>query len=632
MLQIFRYLEKNHLNIYLLGFLFYFLRSVFPPFKYLFVVFAFLSLVLFLVRDLPRTNLSFLKNLVLPLFLAAFIFIGLLNSQIFYSLAVKEAFNAVIVLFYALLFSLHFKAFNTRFFKWITLSLLFIGGIAIIRFLLLIKGVAIPYSEYFFSSTSDKFSLVSDSNFYSLFFIIGICLSFYLRSRTKISAFYYYFSTAIFLINISLCFSRRGYISLLSVILLLPLALLINKDNIRAALVSFYSLVGVWIFLSVLSIYAFRFQIYKFDVRTSFISNNLYKLNSILDEDEKKIDFNKILWERVSNEFWSKYEAEENNLYYNGSFKYDLEFWSYYNSSNDSITHKIKSEGNDKYLEISHLNGNSFFLQLVYYGRPIYFHKNVKYKLSFDLRVIQGEGVPIRVGWWVIDKGKRISNLPFRLTELSDGWMNCEVEHVFKEDHINPKGFINGQKGGTIINIRDISLTTVDSIPAFVFSDQVPELYANAAGNEDSNTLFNRRGEMWQYALQLWSKEYSVIQKIFGKGFDYLPLYGEKFNDDSDNYTYPHNPIISAFLYSGLIGGFFYVIFLLIVFWLYWIYRKDLFLVFLMYVLTFIFSMFSGNSHFSVHLFALLSFMPFIYTYSIKHKKENRVTLGEAKN
>ena len=171
----------------------------------------------------------------------------------------------------------------------------------------------------------------------------------------------------------------------------------------------------------------------------------------------------------------------------------------------------------------------------------------------------------------------------------------------------------------------DITLTTVDSVPEFVFSDQISEVFADNIGSEDSNTLFNRRVHMWHYAIQLWSHEYSLIQKVFGKGFDYLPRFGEKFNDNSERFTYPHNPILSAFLYSGVFGGLFYLYFLFMVFWLYWQFRRELGLVFSMYVLAFIFTMFSGNSHFSVPIFAFLSFIPFIYKSYINSEKNDQV-------
>lgn len=615
-----KYFENIYTAILLSGFLFYIFRAVFPPLKFLFAIFALISIALFLLRDLSRIRFFNLKNFLLPFFLILFYVLGLLISQEFYGIALKEGLNILVLIFYGIVFSVHFRAFDFKFFKWITLLLLSIGILAIIRFLSIASGFTIPFSEFLFSSPSNKFSLVSDNNYYSLYFILGIVITFYLRGKNRISAFLYFSSNTVFLINIVLCFSRRGYIGLLLIILILPLTLIRNSTKLKSTLLAFYSLISALLLFSALSIYIFRFQIYRFDIKTSIISNNLYNLNSILNKDDGVLEFNRNLWERVSDDFWSDYVAEPDNLYYNGDFRYDLDFWSFIKSKNDSVTHEIKIEDKYKYLEISRYKGVGFF-QLVYHGRPIYFHKNVEYKLNFDFRIIKGEGVPFKVGWWVLDKGKRPGNLPLTVTSLSNGWNSCEAIHVFEEDHIKSLGFINSQQAGTVIQIRNISLSSVDSLQRFAYGDQILENNTDVSGSILPNALFSRRIDMWKYALQLWKTDYSWSQKIFGNGFDYLPLFGEKFNNNPGSYTYPHNPIISAFLYSGMVGGIFYIYFLYMVFWLFWKYRGELFPAFSMYVIVFLFTMFSGNSHFSVHLFAFLSFLPFIYKHYMEQKK-----------
>lgn len=616
-----KYFEKNYSAIYLLGFLFYIFRTVFPPLKFLFLIFVLASILIFVKWDISRMKFTKLRYYLLPLFLILFYIIGLLLSQTFYDLVLKESLNIAVLVFYGFIFSVHFSAFDFRIFKWSAILLACIGILAIIRLILIVNGITIPFSDFLFSTQLNKLSLVSDNNFYSLYFILGIGITFFLRSKNRISALLFISSNTLFLINILFCFSRRGFIGLLLLLLLLPFTLLRNDKKLRSTFLSFITLVSVFFIILAISLYAFRFQIYKYDIKTSIISRNLYGLSSIYNNYESSPVFTRDLWKRVSDEFWGKFKSEPNNIFYNGDFHYDLDFWSYTKSLNDSIIHDLKIEDNEKYLEISRYKGVGFF-QLVYNGRPIYFHRNIRYKLNFDFRVIKGEGVPFKVGWWVLDAGRRTHNLPISVTNSINGWKNCEVIHVFKEDQIKPLGFINSQQSGTIINIKNISITALDSVPGFDYSDQILEHNVSDAGNIQSNDLFGRRTEMWKFAIKIWKADYSLKHKIFGNGFDYLSKYGTKFNNSAEDLTYPHNPIISAFLYSGILGGLYYVYFLIMVFWFYWEYRKKLFPAFSIYIFTFIFIMFSGNSHFSFPLFAFLSFIPFIYKYYIDQTKD----------
>jgi len=44
---------------------------------------------------------------------------------------------------------------------------------------------------------------------------------------------------------------------------------------------------------------------------------------------------------------------------------------------------------------------------------------------------------------------------------------------------------------------------------------------------------------------------------LIGNAFDHIEKFGEKFGEAK--YDYTHNPFISAFLYSGIIGGLTYI-------------------------------------------------------------------------
>ncbi|MFP4024816.1 MAG: hypothetical protein ACLFVR_09835 [Thiohalospira sp.] len=136
--------------------------------------------------------------------------------------------------------------------------------------------------------------------------------------------------------------------------------------------------------------------------------------------------------------------------------------------------------------------------------------------------------------------------------------------------------------------------------------------------NINKQRVMDSRLVLWRFA-SVYFKDYSLKEKLFGKGFDYLKVYHHIFDTEgvnSDGVDYPHNPIISALLYSGFVGAIIYIFFLIQVFYRYWKLKKELTLFALLYLLAFAFTFFSGNSHFSVPAFIILSLIP--YAYDIK--------------
>jgi hypothetical protein len=150
------------------------------------------------------------------------------------------------------------------------------------------------------------------------------------------------------------------------------------------------------------------------------------------------------------------------------------------------------------------------------------------------------------------------------------------------------------------------------------------DLFYNESNIYKIEDLSIERIGRYNYAWNLFVN-FSILKKIFGNGFNYLEEYGLKFHGNPQRLDYPHNPIISSFLYSGIIGGLFYIYFLIMVFWNYWKYRKHHMVFFIMYLVTFFFMMFSGNSHFSVPIFTFLSLIPFLTKYYID-REENKLT------
>ncbi|MBI9065668.1 MAG: hypothetical protein JEZ09_00170 [Salinivirgaceae bacterium] len=112
-------------------------------------------------------------------------------------------------------------------------------------------------------------------------------------------------------------------------------------------------------------------------------------------------------------------------------------------------------------------------------------------------------------------------------------------------------------------------------------------------------------------------KRYNLIAKLIGNQFSYLNIYGKVFYSEDTDYGYPHNPVISAVLYSGVVGGILYLWFLVLAIVKYIKGRKKFSIFFILFIIAFAFSFFSGNSHFSIPIFTLLSFIPFLNTKTI---------------
>jgi hypothetical protein len=136
------------------------------------------------------------------------------------------------------------------------------------------------------------------------------------------------------------------------------------------------------------------------------------------------------------------------------------------------------------------------------------------------------------------------------------------------------------------------------------------------------NKIIGNRKSAWLYSYKLYLS-FDLNAKIIGDGFNYLSKFGMRYHGNPQRLDYPHNPIISSFLYSGIIGGLFYIYFLIMVFWNYWKYRKYHMVFFMMYLVTFFFMMFSGNSHFSVPIFTFLSLVPFLTKYYVDKEEKN---------
>jgi hypothetical protein len=326
------------------------------------------------------------------------------------------------------------------------------------------------------------------------------------------------------------------------------------------------------------------------------------------------------------------------NLFANGDFSSGYLNWI---TESDSTSQKIIYTPFGKGLEISRSDGDGGSWTVRYVGRPIVYHAGHTYELRFLALVKKGEGFPFNVGWWVNDGGQGYDPtvaLTKKFINKNDGWMEIVCSYRFRETHADLPTFLNSLQNNSVVQITRVELLDLDrndSLPAFV--DQINIYRENEAviaskkivGSEILNTsdfksnknkLYSVRTNRWIYSKVVFRDSLSVSQKIFGGGFDYLKMFGTEFGEVE--YDYPHNPFLSAFLYSGIIGGLAYIWFMFLVFYYYIKYYRHHIYFFICFLVAFYFSFFSVNTHFTIAAFAFFSIIPFLTRYLVENEKE----------
>ena len=332
-------------------------------------------------------------------------------------------------------------------------------------------------------------------------------------------------------------------------------------------------------------------------------------------------------------------EPAPKNLISNGDFILRNVFWV---PGADSTFHSIVETPYGSGIKVSRLNGNGGDWSLRYVGRPIIYHAGHKYVLSFLYKVIEGNDMPFNIGWWVNDGGQgfiETVSLPLKIINYEYGWKKAVCSYRFKETHYDLGAFLNSLQDYSTVIIAKVALYDSDgndSLPDFVdqlkvdsekieYIDSINQTKSNNQLKNDlyvfDNKLFMERTNRWKYSWIVFDDSLSINQKLFGGGFDYLEMFGAKFGEGK--YDYPHNPFLSAFLYSGIIGGIAYIWFMFLVFYYYIKYYRYHIYFFICFLVAFYFSFFSANTHFSVPIYAILCIIPFLTKYIVENEKKN---------
>ncbi|MCX6273400.1 MAG: O-antigen ligase family protein [Bacteroidetes bacterium] len=138
---------------------------------------------------------------------------------------------------------------------------------------------------------------------------------------------------------------------------------------------------------------------------------------------------------------------------------------------------------------------------------------------------------------------------------------------------------------------------------------------------KQKKTLYDQRREKWAYSIELFNA-FPRTQKIWGEGFHYLKQFEEKFQKEEKVQDYPHNYLLSALLYSGLLGMVVFVIYLILCGLLYLKHIKKISVLFWIFLITQVFAFTSGNSIFTEKLSCFLLVVPFLIEKVFAESKE----------
>jgi hypothetical protein len=131
----------------------------------------------------------------------------------------------------------------------------------------------------------------------------------------------------------------------------------------------------------------------------------------------------------------------------------------------------------------------------------------------------------------------------------------------------------------------------------------------------DPDMGFGQRTVRWRFATELIG-ESSPMELFFGQGFGYLHRYANRFQMLATREDYPHNPILSATLYSGLVGGLWVTSFMILAVAKYYKYRKTDSYFFALYFASLFYVLPSFQSFISGKFFGLFLLMPWLLQQS----------------
>lgn len=634
------------------------LNTLFLFLKYFWIVFLLIFFIILSLVYTNKVNLLVIKEILNSIIILSFFYFYILHVD------TKDSFNFLIKYF-------------------IDILVLFSLFISIFR-LLAIFNVITSANSFFDQVYLDNSSgtIAIDYNFAILPVMLGMIIIIYQFSKTEIIKFIYFKNLFLFIFSLSILFSgsRRAMTLLLLIYIILIYSqfykILKNKKlvNIGKKVTTF--LIISFLFLCV-GIIILKFGTYKvkYDILETVGSKNprlsqqkiaysLYRYLPIINPNITYTDFYDKIWTPEFNPFdpessWGynkhkiMYPITGNNceIVPSGSKGYMLDKetnYSYYHQNNvcESFTllEDIRTNGSDEYsvsiycYASEQFNGNSVSLSVGSYYianeivqgncSAVYdlSHKGVWKKLEIKFSSIGGQ-VPIYISFHKNDKD--FNNLQgyvvFAYPQINNS-AQLSISQINNYSSKSCHTYYSTFVSPIISILENISYSKMDSIQNS-FIDNVQKdttyfpYYSNIVLKKNPNQFLGERLDRWIFALQVYFKEYTIFQKICGNGFHANYWFGLFFLNDKSQYDYPHNPLLSVLLYSGLIGLFFYCIYLFNVFKFYYAIRDKSFLFLILFLVVFYFSFFSAASPLDPPIMGFFCLLAYYFNFQNKNFK-----------
>lgn len=142
----------------------------------------------------------------------------------------------------------------------------------------------------------------------------------------------------------------------------------------------------------------------------------------------------------------------------------------------------------------------------------------------------------------------------------------------------------------------------------------------SSSDNILQSSLAIPRIQRWRYGWELLTTEYSTWHKVTGNGFDYMKKYALNFFNNDQRLDWPHNPLLSLVLYSGILGLLVYLVLILQVLYLFLKHNRTLWIFFIWYLIALFYSLFSGNNPFDPPLLGYILTIPLLYHNFLSHQ------------
>lgn len=306
-----------------------------------------------------------------------------------------------------------------------------------------------------------------------------------------------------------------------------------------------------------------------------------------------------------------------NNLIVNHDFSHGFKYWNY---TVDSLKISVEYIDSMTVAVVQGRPGENIGWSLLYSGRNIQFRAGDLYQLKFKVKCLTDDRIPFSAGFGIqeSDESQSADNLLLSIDSIGKGWLDVTARYRFRENYSDILFPIHNQIGDSKFYITDITLNNIDSEDTQTINSPGGRIIPEPKNDPENKKFYSDRKERYLYAVSLFKNEYSWSNRIIGHGFDYLKWYGKKYIGSYDSNDWPHNPVITVLLYSGIAGLFLYLLLILDVLWIYYRNTKSYTCLFICFLLTFYFSIFSGGNPFDPPIMGFFMLVPYYIKSVVK--------------